>query len=140
MQALLALGADAMFLQRWLLWAPGAPRLGVSGAREWEGSMLARRASVPPYPALARGEDTAVMHAMLRRGRVLLLDAPWAYTYVQTGANTWAAEHFAAIWAAASFEQAPTGYETALAALGAHGPHAAYAAALATAPRADRPN
>lgn len=140
MQALLALGADAMFLQRWLLWAPGERRLGVSGAREWEGSMLARRASVPSYPALARGEDTVVMHAMLRRGRVLLLDAPWAYTYVQTGANTWNAGHFAAIWAAASFEQAQTGYEAALAALGARGPHAAYAAALATPPRADCPN
>lgn len=131
MQALLALEADAMFLQRWLLWAPAARRLGVSGAREWEGSMLARRASVPAYPALARGEDTAVMHAMLRRGRVLLLDAPWAYTYVQTGVNTWAAEHFAAIWAAASFEQEQTGYDAALAALGASGPYAAYAAALA---------
>lgn len=134
MQALLALGAEALFLQRWLLWAPLARRLGVSGAREWEGSMLARRASVPPYPALARGEDTAVMHAMLGRGRVLLLDAPWAYTYVQTGVNTWAAEHFAAIWAAASVEQAQDGYDAALAALGAFGPHAAYAAALAAQP------
>ena len=131
MQGMLALQADAMFLQRWMLWAPGARRLGVSGAREWEGSMLARRAGVPPYPALARGEDTAVMHAMLGRGRVLLLDAPWAYTYVQTGANTWTAQHFEAIWAAASFEQPAHGYDAALAALGAHGPHAAYAAALA---------
>lgn len=130
MRALLALQADALFLQRWMLWAPGARRLGVSGAREWEGSMLARRAAVPPYPALARGEDTAVMHAMMGRGRVLLLDAPWLYTYVQTGANTWNARHFEAIWEAASFEQPAPGYAAALAALAEHGPHAAYATRL----------
>lgn len=131
MQGVLALQADALFLQRWMLWAPAARRLGVSGAREWEGSMLARRASVPAYPALARGEDTAVMHAMLGRGRVLLLDAPWVYTYVQTGVNTWNAQHFASIWQAASVEQDRAGYDAALAALARHGPHAAYAAALA---------
>ena len=130
MQGLMALQADAVFLQRWMLWAPGARRLGVSGAREWEGSMLARRASVPAYPALARGEDTAVMHVMLGRGRVVLLDAPWVYTYVQTGVNTWTAQHFESIWQAASFEQPAAGYEAALAAFGVHGPHAAYAAAL----------
>lgn len=129
MLALQALQADALFLQRWLLWAPHARRLGVSGAREWEGSMLTRRDAVPSYPALARGEDTAVMHAMLARGRVLLLDAPWLYTYVQTGANTWTGQHFAAIWDAASFEESAEGYDAALAALGRDGPHLAYAAA-----------
>ncbi|MGF6182880.1 hypothetical protein ABIB42_003918 [Massilia sp. UYP32] len=40
---------------------------------------------MPAYPALARSEDTAVMHAMLARGRVLLLDAPWASTYADRG-------------------------------------------------------
>lgn len=93
----------------------------------------ARRASVPAYPALARGEDKAVMHAMLARWRMLLPDAPWASTYVQTGVNTWAAEHFAAIWTAASFEQAEAGSDAALAALGTYGPHAAYATALTPA-------
>jgi len=76
MLLLQSMRADAMFLSRWVLWSPQARRIGVSGAREWEGSMLARRACVPPYPALARGEDTAVLHAMLGRGRVALLDAP----------------------------------------------------------------
>ncbi len=99
-----------------------------------------KRAAGRAELGLARSEDTAVMHAMLLRARVLLLDAPWVYTYVQTGVDTWAAEHFTAIWAAASFEQAQTGYEAALAALGTHGSHAAYAAALPTASRADRPN
>jgi len=131
MLMLQSMQADALFLSRWMLWSPAARRIGVSGKREWEGSMLARRACVPPYPALARGEDTAVMHAMLKRGRVVLLDAPWLYTYVQTGANTWTGSHFDAIWAAASLVEPPAGYEAALAALAAHGPYAAYAEAAA---------
>jgi hypothetical protein len=132
---LLSMQADTLFLSRWMLWAPNARKVGVSGAREWEGSMLARRSGVPDYPALARGEDTAVMHAMVARGRVLLLDAPWLYTYVQTGANTWTAHHFEAIWQAAGFVEAPERYEQALAAMAAGGPHADYArAALAQAP------
>ena len=131
MLLLQSMRADAMFLSRWMLWSPQARRIGVSGAREWEGSMLARRACVPPYPALARGEDTAVLHAMLGRGRVALLDAPWLYTYVQTGANTWTGAHFEAIWAAASLVEPPQRYDAALAALGAHGPYADYAQAAA---------
>lgn len=129
----LALQADALFLSRWMLWSPAARRLGVSGAREWEGSMLARRGAVPDYPALARGEDTAVMHAMLARGRVALLDAPWLYTYVQTGANTWSAQHFEAIWQAASLVEPPQRYAAALALLAQTGPHADYAQAAAAA-------
>lgn len=129
MRVALGLGADALFLSRWMLWAPQARRLGVSGAREWEGSMVARRAAVPPYPALARGEDTAVMHAMLARGRIALLDAPWLYTYVQTGANTWTAQHFEAIWQAASLVEPPQRYAAALALLAQAGPHADYARA-----------
>lgn len=131
MLLLQSMRANAMFLSRWMLWSPQARRIGVSGAREWEGSMLARRDCVPPYPALARGEDTAVLHAMLGRGRVALLDAPWLYTYVQTGANTWTATHFEAIWAAASLVEPRQRYDAALAALSAFGPYADYAQAAA---------
>jgi hypothetical protein len=135
MLLLQSMQADTLFLSRWMLWAPHARKVGVSGAREWEGSMLARASGVPAYPALARGEDTAVMHAMVASGRVVLLDAPWLYTYVQTGANTWTAHHFEAIWQAAIFIEAPERYEQALAAMAAGGPHAEYAgAALAQAP------
>jgi len=106
----------------------------VSGAREWEGSMLARAAAVPSYPALARGEDSVVMHAMLARGRVVLLDAPWLYTYVQTGSNTWNAQHFDAIWRAGKVLAQDAGHDAALAALDQSGLHAEYAlAALAAA-------
>lgn len=133
MLVLQSMQADTLFLNRWMLWAPAARRIGVSGAREWEGSMLARAAGVPAYPALARGEDTAVMHALVARGRVVLLDAPWLYTYVQTGANTWTTRHFDAIWQAASFVEAPGRYAQALAALAACGPHADYERAAARA-------
>ena len=134
MLLLQSMQADAMFLSRWLLWSPGARRLGVSGAREWEGSMLARRAAVPDYPGLARGEDTEVMHAMLRRGRIALVDAPWLYTYVQTGANTWTARHFEAIWEAATLVETAARYDAALAALETQGPYRAYATAAAQRP------
>jgi hypothetical protein len=66
------------------------------------------------------------MHAMLQRGRVLLLDAPWLYTYVQTGVNTWTAQHFEAIWQAASFVEIPSGYDAALGALEAQGARGVY--------------
>ena len=135
MLMLQSMQAEALFLSRWLLWSPAARRIGVSGTREWEGSMLARRERVPPYPALARGEDTAVMHAMLMRGRVVLLDAPWLYTYVQTGANTWTGSHFDAIWKAATHVEAPEGYDAALAALATQGSYAAYAEAAGAQPR-----
>lgn len=125
MLLLQSMQADALFLSRWTLWSPAGRQLGISGMREWEGSMLARAAAVPPYPALARGEDSAVMHAMLARGRVVLADTPWLYTYVQTGANTWHAQHFDAIWRAGQVVAQGTQYDTALAALGEL--HAEYA-------------
>ncbi|WP_158590380.1 glycosyltransferase [Noviherbaspirillum cavernae] len=123
---------DALFLSRWLLWSPLARKIGVSGAREWEGSMLARKDSIPAYPALARGEDTAVTQTMIAAGRVVLADAPWLYTYVQTGANTWSDNHFDAIWKAASFVETTENYEAAMLAAASTGPHQAYAHACAS--------
>jgi len=122
--------ADALFLSRWMLWSPAARRIGISGAREWEGSMLARKEKVPAYPAQARGEDTAVAQTIIATQRILLLDAPWLYTYVQTGANTWTDIHFAAIWNAASHVAAEGQYDEALAAAAKSGPHAEYAGCL----------
>ena len=58
--ALLASKAPAVFLSRWLLWWPARKMLAISEKRPWEGSMLARKAVVPPYQPLARGEDTRV--------------------------------------------------------------------------------
>jgi glycosyl transferase family 2 len=126
-----AMQADALFLSRWMLWSPRTRKIGLSGAREWEGSMLARKSRVPAYPAIARGEDTAVALAMIAASRVVLLDAPWLYTYVQTGANTWTGNHFDAIWQAASFVEAAQHYDIALRAAAVFTPHEAYAQACA---------
>lgn len=123
--------AHALFLTRWLLWSPLEQRFAVSSEREWEGSMLAQKRAIPPYPALSRGEDTEVAHAILTRARVLLLDAPWLYSYIQTGRNTWSSEHFKAIWATASHVDPAQQYGATMAALQASGPYAEYAAACA---------
>ena len=64
-----------------------------------QGSMLARRSCLPAYPALPRGEDTAVVHEILRRGHAIarLADRAWAYVYVCHGANAWSGAHHRAI-------------------------------------------
>lgn len=124
--------ANALFLQRWLLWSPHERKIGISGPREWEGSMLAERYCVPPYPALSRGEDTAVAQAMIASLRVVLTDTPWLYTYVQTGVNTWSENHFKAIWSAASHVEPAEYYDAAVQAAASSGLHDAYADAFAS--------
>lgn len=121
--------AQALFLSRWLLWSPLERRVALSGQREWEGSMITRKDIVPSYPALGRGEDTVVAHTILARERVVLLDAPWLYSYIQTGLNTWAGPHMQAIWNSASHNDLPQHYATTMASLEALGPYAAYATA-----------
>ena len=70
-----------------------------------------------------------VVIRQIQEASVALLDAPWLYTYVQTGVNTWTAQHFGAIWEAASLVQTGAGYEAALSILEHQGPYRAYAAA-----------
>ncbi len=96
--ALLASGAAACLLRRWMLWWPEARRLAISGARIWEGSILARAHSLPLYPALARGEDTEMVEALLARERAVTIEAPELYLYIRHGGNTFGAEHFTAIY------------------------------------------
>lgn len=86
--------ADACFLQRWMMWAPGQRRLTISHRRLWEGSFLARKATVPPYPDIAKGEDTPVADAIALNQRTVLLDYPQLYTYVVHGRNTHDNTHF----------------------------------------------
>ncbi len=94
LSALLAARASACVLRRWTLWWPEADRLAVSGVRLWEGSILAVKEALPPYPALRRGEDTEMMEALLQRGRVLSLEAPQLYVYIHHGGNTFSERHF----------------------------------------------
>lgn len=99
---LLELDLDACFLERWtMVWTDG-PRGGIGTRRLWEGSMLARRESLPPYPHLRRGEDSPVAEELAAKGRVALLDRPELYVYFVHGGNTFPQSHFDAHWAAAS--------------------------------------
>ena len=95
---LVATGAAACLLRRWTLWWPEARRLAISGARTWEGSILARVCDLPPYPALRRGEDTEMIEALLARERVVSLDAPELYVYIRHGENTFGLAHFTGLY------------------------------------------
>jgi glycosyltransferase involved in cell wall biosynthesis len=71
-----------------------------------QGTILARREVMPPYPDLSRGEDTLQTHALLRAEalggfRVSRLGgAGWCYIYRFHGRNVFDAAHHRAISAA----------------------------------------
>src|SRR5690606_29093846 len=98
MAAIAATGAAACFLRRWTIWWPHRRRLALSVRRIWEGSMICARGAVPPYPALARGEDTPVAEAICAGHRVAHLDLPGLYLYTAHGANTFEPKHFERQW------------------------------------------
>ena len=98
MAAIQAANADGCFLLRWTIWWPQQRRFASSVERLWEGSLLARKALLEPYPSLKRGEDTPVTEAFFKRARVVGLDAPRLYVYVVHGNNTFDPAHFDAHW------------------------------------------
>lgn len=105
-QALRANSADFCFLSDQLHWYP---ERGEMYWDDWDaeaypmnvvqGSLLGRRALMPGYPLVARGEDTALLHEILRRRGALtrVRDAGWCYVYVYHGANAFDREHHEAI-------------------------------------------
>lgn len=121
---------DAVFLHRWAMWWPFERRVAISGRRIWEGTMLARTEAILPYPALPRGEDTAMAAAMYERSRFALLDRPDLYCYVIHGRNAWEAAHFEMLFANATQRFEQENYEAARAQLAAKLPLDAYAKAL----------
>ncbi len=98
--------AEFCFLADQLHWFPQAGELYWD---DWDaepypcnfvqGSLLGRKAAMPRYPELARGEDTALVLDILRDGAAVarLRDRGWAYVYVYHGGNVFPAEHHAAI-------------------------------------------
>lgn len=93
-----ASGAQACFLRRWLMHWPSDGRLAVSGARTWEGSLLARRDRMARYPSQRRGEDTVAVERLLTQVQAIHLDLPGLYLYRVHGRNTWDAGHFEILW------------------------------------------
>ncbi len=104
--ALHALSADACLLEREQLWWPRSQRLAYSTRRLWEGSFIAVKAKLLPYPDQRRGEDGPVIEQITARQRVTVLDYPGLYTYVFHENNTFGNEHWEQHWLAAteSFE------------------------------------
>jgi len=87
-------GRPGCVLVRWTMYDAVERRAYVSGQRAWEGSLLARRDVVPPYPELRREEDTPVIQAMLRQRLLVGLDFPELYIYTFHGTNTWDVHHW----------------------------------------------
>jgi hypothetical protein len=131
--ALTATGADAAILQRQVLWWPAKRRLGVSGHRLWEGTLLAARAVLPAYPGERRGEDTPVVEAIERERRLTVVEAPWLAAYTRHGGNTFGEVHFEGIWRAATAVCPAAAYEAAVREL--EGRMAGSVAAESPAPR-----
>lgn len=108
-EAAAAEGADAAFLVDQLHWFEADALLCWD---DWErepyplnliqGTVLARRDAMPPYPDLPRGEDTLQTHALLRSGARIarLRGAGWCYVYRCHGGNVWDLAHHRAISAA----------------------------------------
>jgi len=105
-RALVADAADFCFLSDQLHWFPARGELTLDDCHMEsypfnfvQGTLLGRRAALPRYPELARGEDTALCLSILQAGcRIARLrDAGWSYVYVYHGANAWPLAHHAAI-------------------------------------------
>lgn len=113
--ALKQAGTAAILLQRWTMWWPARYRLALSAPRGWEGSILGWKDRLAPYPPLSRGEDSAMIAAMLANGATIgMIDRPDLYCYVVHGRNTFDTPHFNGLFAAASQRFEFADYERAL--------------------------
>lgn len=91
-------GANAIMLNRVLIWFPAQQRLQISEPRAWEGSMICEKAIMPAFPDMKSGEDTEVVMAIRARYKVAYLDMPRLYLYCFHGRNTWTSDHFENFW------------------------------------------
>lgn len=128
--AMVSFKAEACLLRQEMMWWPHQNRLAISTKRIWEGSSMAKKANLTPYPAISKGEDTPVVKNLLHTAKVVILDNPHLYLYVVHGTNTFDAQHFDLHWVKAeeTFEHAK--YETLLEQLSLRMPIDAYRAAL----------
>ena len=91
--ALLATGAEAVFLRQWMLWCPAQEKLSLSWSRVWEGTMIAYKDALPRYPDLHKAEDTALVLEMGKQRVIALMDDPMSYCYCMHGGNTFLGDH-----------------------------------------------
>lgn len=105
-QSLKTAGADFCFLRDQLHFFPASGELYWD---DWDGetypfnfvqgTLLGRRVVMPSYPEIARGEDTALVHSIVKSGARIerLAGSGWCYTYVFHGGNVWTQTHHRAI-------------------------------------------
>lgn len=87
--------SDLCVLERWTLAWPSRNLFYWSKRRPWEGSMLAVKSKLPPYPHLRRGEDAELFKRCIDENfKICSLDRPDLYVYVVHGTNTFGCEHF----------------------------------------------
>lgn len=98
LQTLLATGARASLLARWMIWWPHLDRIAVSCYRDWEGSLLCDRAVMPRYPNQRSGEDSVVLSELMKQIPIARIDLPRLYVYIVHGTNTFGSEHFEPHW------------------------------------------
>ena len=87
-------GMRGSVLTRLILYDYFTKRAYVSWERPWENSIVVERSSLPEYPNVAKGEDTAALLQLFRRGELARLDRPELYIYTFHGANTWDRQHW----------------------------------------------
>lgn len=81
-------------LSRWLMYDVLTATAYISGTRAWEGSIVAERSAIPPYPSLPKGEDSVAISQMIADDKLVALDRPQLYIYTVHGENTWERAHW----------------------------------------------
>jgi glycosyltransferase involved in cell wall biosynthesis len=119
--------AQACFIRQWIMWWPARRQLALSAKRLWEGSILARKAGLPAYPALARGEDTVLVKQLASARAVVTIEQPTAYCYIVHGRNSFDDAHMEMLFANAASIADRAEYDGSLVTLSATLPCADYA-------------
>lgn len=88
MEALMQSGAPACTLRNLFVFDTVGGRAYLSKSRPWEPTLVALRAAMPPYPAVATGEDFPAVEAFSLEGRLVVLPQPQLYIYNFHGRNT----------------------------------------------------
>lgn len=100
--ALVARDAAFAFLTEQLHWFP---KRGTLYWEDWtteaypldfvQGTLVGRREALPAYPAMRRGEDTALCVRILESGAAIarVRDAGWSYVYTYHGGNAFPEAH-----------------------------------------------
>lgn len=97
MRSLLNSKKPANILNRLVLYNALKQQAYLSSERFWEGSLLCKTDLFKEYfqyPKLNKGEDNDLVVKLVKQDYVGSLFAPYLYTYLFHGANTWDAIHF----------------------------------------------